>query len=78
MVMVKGEQNHRKTIDANGTRGKKPSYPIAPKNDHCSPLPYIVFRHGPHISIHRHGFAKLLSGLSTIFSLICQSWYMDL
>ena len=29
--MVKGEQNHRKTIDANGSRGKKPSYPIAPK-----------------------------------------------
>ena len=29
--MVKGEQNHRKTIDANGSRGKKPLYPIAPK-----------------------------------------------
>ena len=29
--MVKGEQNHRRTIDANGSRGKKPSYPIAPK-----------------------------------------------
>ena len=23
MVMVKGEQNHQKTIDANGSRGKK-------------------------------------------------------
>ena len=31
MVMVKGEQNHRKTIDVNGSRRKKPSYPIAPK-----------------------------------------------
>ena len=29
--MVKGEQNHRKTIDANGSRGKKTSYPIAPR-----------------------------------------------
>ena len=29
--MVKGEQNHWKTIDANGSCGKKPSYPIAPK-----------------------------------------------
>ena len=29
--MVKGEQNHQKTIDANRSLGKKPSYPIAPK-----------------------------------------------
>ena len=31
MVMVKGEQNHRKTINANGSRRKKPLYHIAPK-----------------------------------------------
>ena len=38
MVIVKGEQNHRKTIDANGTRGKKHHIASFPQNDHCSPL----------------------------------------
>ena len=30
--MVKGEQNHRKNIDANGSRRKKTSYRIVPTN----------------------------------------------
>ena len=30
MVMVKGEQNHQKTIDANDSRGKKTLYHISP------------------------------------------------
>ena len=31
MVMVKGQQNHRKSINATVSCGKKPSHPIAPK-----------------------------------------------